>query len=402
MIYGLQVVVPPDYNNNTDTLGTAFLIYVPQGVFSTISAMQRDLRSPLYQQGGIAQQLALQIAAVSQSNNPLGSGSRSSSSAARRRKDALIGGSAALVAIALCVLIWWLVLYYKRRLEKKHKKLTEYVDPSWAGGVYGTHNDDRRTSFFYAEDQLDAPLSEGGLAGMWGSRLRALAMASAERSGERTGPQNQEEPNQAQVQRQDNSPEQQHQVMVASLSRTMGGMPMPEMRQLAVDPPLMMQPTAVSPLSPPPGSIGASAMAQRRRVEGNNYNRTQPPAATLLVTATTTALSRSPSQPQKPLGPRIRSKRYSQAQQQQEFEENEGQDLSQGDVTELQPQTSPNVGPVQNRPYYRPLPKPSQPLSFPAPPPNPNPTQQQQAARRRPIIRESISPPIFQFSTVDL
>lgn len=400
MTYSLAVNIPVGWDGvDTGVLGTDFLVYVPFGSASTLQAMQRDPRSAFYNQGGLGGQLASQVSSIDTGGIPNSPTLSSTSSEARRRKDALIGASAAIAAIAICVLIWWFVRVYKRRLEKRHKRLSEFVDPNWAGGVYGTHNDDRRTSFFYAEDQLNAPVTDGGLAGMWGSRLRALAMAS------RNAPEPAEDaeptPPRVQVSSQNSNSELYQQAMIESLSRTMGDMPMPEMRQLSVDPPLATQPVAGPSRTLPPGPIGANAMERIRRVDGYNQSRTgQGPGTTMVLPiATTTALSRSSSQPQKPLGPRIRTKRYSRSYpQHNQLESGQSQDPG-----GAQPQASSSVNPGQAQSPYRPLklaPKatpPSPPLPFPPPSQNVNPQQ----ARKR-IMRESISAPIFQFSSVDL
>ncbi|GJJ09215.1 hypothetical protein Clacol_003437 [Clathrus columnatus] len=405
--YSLQVSTPVNWNGNEADLLTSFLVYVPSEKASLLLAMGRDINSPLYQQPGVAHDLALELTSLQQIANPFDEPvSKTTSAVARRRKDALIGVSAAVAAIASCVLIWWLVRAYKRRLEKKHKRLSEYVDPSWAGGVYGTHNDDRRTSFFYAEDQLNAPVEEGGLAGVWGSRLRALAMGSRrEEAEEEAMPDITEEQHRAvpvQPQSQTADLDQHHLAMMASLSRSMGGMPMPEMRQLSVDPPLMVQPLVTPPLFPPPGSIGANAMLQQtrradKRVQSRTFN-IQGPRPVPVATATTTALSRSITQPQKPLGPRIRSKRYSQSYPQYQLERQQNQRQA---ATEAQPQASSSGNLVQRPPLVPKQSSSSQPLTFPLPPQNPN-ANPQRPVRRGPIIRNSISAPIFQFSTVDI
>ncbi|KAF8508087.1 hypothetical protein JB92DRAFT_3121284 [Gautieria morchelliformis] len=50
----------------------------------------------------------------------------------------------------------WTVRHMRRKAEAKHRRLSELSDPTWSGGVYGTHCDDRRASCFYAQDQLQA------------------------------------------------------------------------------------------------------------------------------------------------------------------------------------------------------------------------------------------------------
>lgn len=399
--YSLAVNIPVDWDGqDLSVLGTSYLAFVPIGSGSLLQALQRDPNSTFYNQGGLGGQLAFQVSAISTGGVPGGAARSSSTSPeARRRKDALIGASAGIAAIAICVLIWWSVRVYKRRLEKRHKRLSEFVDPNWAGGVYGTHNDDRRTSFFYAEDQLNAPVTDGGLAGMWGSRLRALAMAR--RNTPEPAEDSEPTPPRVQVSSQNSNEDSYQQAMIESLSRTMGEMPLPEMRQLSVDPPLATQPVAGPSRALPPGSIGANAMERMKRADGYNQSRADqgPGTTVVLPTATTTALLRSSSQPQKPLGPRVRTKRYSRSYPQHSQLEI-GQSQDPGDA---QPQASSSVNPGQVQSPYRPLklaPKavpPSQPLPFPPPPQNVNPQQ----ARKR-IMRESISAPIFQFSTVDL
>ena len=166
MTYALQVQIPHSWSGNTDSLGTMFLAYIPQDQVNSLSLMIRTLSSKFYNQAGVAGQLAnsvvpsFPLAAVSLDALPGGAmSSGTNDSAMKIRTIVIIGVSAGSIGIAAVVAIWWTVRYIKHKREVRHRRLSDQSDqsdPNWGGGVYGTHNDDRRTSFFYAQDQLQA------------------------------------------------------------------------------------------------------------------------------------------------------------------------------------------------------------------------------------------------------
>ncbi|KAF8519386.1 hypothetical protein BU17DRAFT_47879 [Hysterangium stoloniferum] len=162
--YALQVQVPHGWDGGDPSkLGTIYLAFIPTGQVPVLTGMIRTPSSQLYQLSGVAGDLANQIVpsfpvqSIDLVSIP---GMAPSSSSGRSskivRRDALIGVCSAVAIISGLVLVWWIVRHYQRRKEKKHRRLDDLADPNWGGGVYGTHNDDRRTSFFYAEDQLHA------------------------------------------------------------------------------------------------------------------------------------------------------------------------------------------------------------------------------------------------------
>ncbi|KAF8491953.1 hypothetical protein JB92DRAFT_2835503 [Gautieria morchelliformis] len=124
--------------------------------------MVRAPSSRFYELGGVAGQLAnsvvpsFPLVAALNALPGTATSSGTSESAKTRRRNVIIGICAASAGIAAIVTIWWTVRHMRRKNEAKHRRLSELSDPNWSGGVYGTHDDDRRTSFFYARDQLQA------------------------------------------------------------------------------------------------------------------------------------------------------------------------------------------------------------------------------------------------------
>ncbi|KIJ42008.1 hypothetical protein M422DRAFT_255029, partial [Sphaerobolus stellatus SS14] len=161
--YALEVNVPTGWTGEDPTaLGTTYLAYIPSSLVDDLNLMIRTPNSRFYAQGGIGGELAnfvipsFPLTAVSLTTLPGAVSSSTSSKTSKTRRDALIGVCAAAGGICIVVLVWWLLRAQRRKKEKQHKRLSEFTDPNWSGGVYGTHNDDRRTSFFYAADQLNA------------------------------------------------------------------------------------------------------------------------------------------------------------------------------------------------------------------------------------------------------
>lgn len=161
--YALQVEVPDNWNNDVNTLGTLYLAYIPQDDVAALSSMLRAQNSAFYTQGGIEGQLANQVVASYNLLSITPSGSNTATSGAsnssggnsnKARTDAIIGVCAAIGGIAALVGIWWLARYVQRKQTASHRRLSNLSDPNTSNGVYGTQHDDRRTSFFYAEDEL--------------------------------------------------------------------------------------------------------------------------------------------------------------------------------------------------------------------------------------------------------
>ncbi|KAF8465231.1 hypothetical protein JB92DRAFT_3295342 [Gautieria morchelliformis] len=129
---------------------------------NSLSSMVRAPSSRFYELGGVAGQLAnsvepsFPLVAALNALPGTATSSGTNESAKTRRRNVIVGICAASAGIAAIVTIWWTVRHMRRKNEAKHRRLSELSDPNWSGGVYGTHDDDRRTSFFYARDQLQA------------------------------------------------------------------------------------------------------------------------------------------------------------------------------------------------------------------------------------------------------
>ncbi|KAF8584723.1 hypothetical protein K439DRAFT_1345301, partial [Ramaria rubella] len=163
LTYALQVQIPQGWSGDLTALGTMYLAYIPSDQINQLSALLRATNSKFYNQSGIAGQLAnlvvpsfslVSVTPGSASTTGSGSGSSASSSGSKTRTDAIIGVCAAVGGIAALVGIWWVVRYIQRKQAAKHRRLSNLSDPNMSNGVYGTQHDDRRTSFFYAEDEL--------------------------------------------------------------------------------------------------------------------------------------------------------------------------------------------------------------------------------------------------------
>lgn len=172
MTYALQVQIPSGWTGDLNKLGSVYIAYIPHDQVDTLSSMLRAPTSKFYTQGGIPGEISQLIV----SSYPLtsispggssttNSGTVSSSSngqSNRTRTDAIIGVCASVGGIAALVGIWWLVRYIQRKQESKHRRMSNMSDPNISNGVYGTQNDDRRTSFFYAEDELRGGYTQPG------------------------------------------------------------------------------------------------------------------------------------------------------------------------------------------------------------------------------------------------
>jgi len=162
--YVLQVSIPTGWSGDVSQLGTTYLVYIPSDLVETLASEMRTPNSAFFQQDGIPGQLADRIipnSLVSVTNPssggvPLSAGVDTSASGRsnKKRTDAIIGVCAAIGGIAALVGIWWLVRYYQRQQTAKHRRLSNLSDPNISNGVYGTQYDERRTSYFYAEDEL--------------------------------------------------------------------------------------------------------------------------------------------------------------------------------------------------------------------------------------------------------
>ncbi|KAF8489388.1 hypothetical protein JB92DRAFT_1375681 [Gautieria morchelliformis] len=140
-----------------------YLSYIPQDQVDNLSQMMRAPNSPFYTQPGIPGELAnlivpsfslMSVTPGGSSTATTGASTSSNNSSNQTRTDAIIGVCAGVGGIAALVGIWWMVRYVQRKQAVKHRRLSNLSDPNISNGVYGTQHDDRRTSFFYAEDEL--------------------------------------------------------------------------------------------------------------------------------------------------------------------------------------------------------------------------------------------------------
>jgi hypothetical protein len=161
--YALQVEVPEDWHGDLNTLGTLFLAYIPGDQVDNLASIMRVPNSPFYKQPGIPGELAnliipsyslLSVSPAGTTTETTGASNSSGSNSNKTRTDAVIGVCVAVGGIAALVGIWWLVRHLQRQQAANHRRLSNLSDPNISNGVYGTQHDDRRTSFFYAEDEL--------------------------------------------------------------------------------------------------------------------------------------------------------------------------------------------------------------------------------------------------------
>lgn len=213
LTFAMQAFAPADYSGDISQLSTVYLLYIPS---DQVDALQQQLltqNSPLYSdQAGIPKQISQQldatfpVNAVGLDTTIVGTGASSNGSnsggadaSAASRRDAIIGVCAAFGVILVAVVFWWVYKSWRRRQDKAHRRLThDSAGMHQAGGygattqsAYGTvygaapqrsgyaqpHTplytttgapipnpfednsyeedpDERRRSFFYAEDSL--------------------------------------------------------------------------------------------------------------------------------------------------------------------------------------------------------------------------------------------------------
>lgn len=161
LTYALQVQIPQEWSGDSDALGTMYLAYIPQAQVDPLSSMIHTMSSSFYAQAGVAGQLANSVVPsfpVAAALNALSGTTTSSGAQSSVTTPTIIILSISVIcfSIGTLVVIWWTVRYVRRKRETRHRRLSEFSDPNWSGGIYATHDDDRRTSFFYASDQLQA------------------------------------------------------------------------------------------------------------------------------------------------------------------------------------------------------------------------------------------------------
>lgn len=164
-MYALQVAIPANWDSNVDELATQCLIYLPQDAVSQLSDALRNPHSQLYSVAGTPGQIAPHILPSSfivvtnpensTPSNPSGGAVASSTmKSSTKRTDAIIGVCSAVAGIAALLGIWWGLRTWQKKQLVAHRRLSNLSDPNISNGIYGTQHDDRRTSFFYAEDEL--------------------------------------------------------------------------------------------------------------------------------------------------------------------------------------------------------------------------------------------------------
>lgn len=150
--YALQAFAPASYDGDPNDLSTVWLGYIPAPQIDPLQQMLLVPKSPLYQQEGIPNQIALQLDAtfpldsISLSTTIIGGGTvgGSGSSAddgsdpsATSRRDAIIGVCAAFGVILLAVVLWWAYKSWKRSQDRAHRRLTMDSAGMHQAGGYG-------------------------------------------------------------------------------------------------------------------------------------------------------------------------------------------------------------------------------------------------------------------------
>jgi len=166
--YDLTVYEPSTYTGpeDVDQLGTIWQGYIPSDKVDTLASLISNLKSSFYtgQSGAIPTALAacvdpsLQLDAIA-GPTPGGSSTSSSSSGSNVRQDAIIGVVSSLGAIAIMIVVYVGYKAYKRRRALAHRRLSDNtgdagVRPDGQEFDRDTVGDQRRRSFYYAEDSL--------------------------------------------------------------------------------------------------------------------------------------------------------------------------------------------------------------------------------------------------------
>lgn len=164
-MYALQVAIPVNWDGDLRQLATQCLLYMPTNAVQTLVASLRNVGSPFYAVTGEPGKLAQHIVPTSlvlitdpnnsTPTNPSGAAAAVTASKSNsKRTDAIIGVCSAVAGIAALAGIWWGLRYWQKKQLAAHRRLSNLSDPNVSNGIYGTQHDDRRTSFFYAEDEL--------------------------------------------------------------------------------------------------------------------------------------------------------------------------------------------------------------------------------------------------------
>jgi len=178
--YALQAYSPASYNGESTELLTKWLGYIPAERVNDLAQYIKTPSSPLYSQGGIPGQLALQIDSsypLVGSTNSGGNGSETSATTESKsdntRRDTIIGVCVGVGGALWLALAVWIYRRVKRNHDAKiHRRLSERFSvgdtAGFAGGFSGNSRHSRssslaasevddRPSSFYANDADNFP-----------------------------------------------------------------------------------------------------------------------------------------------------------------------------------------------------------------------------------------------------
>ncbi|TXT13380.1 hypothetical protein VHUM_00747 [Vanrija humicola] len=151
--YGLKVYEPVGWDGNTATLGTQWIGYVPSDQYPTLQSYIATPSSPLYNQPGLAGQLAAQVdsthlidSASNSKTNPAGN-SAEQKKASSRKRDIIIGVCVGVGGLLWILVVVWIYKRVKRANERAvNKRLSEHMSMFSGRSGDNPFSDDRRHS----------------------------------------------------------------------------------------------------------------------------------------------------------------------------------------------------------------------------------------------------------------
>jgi hypothetical protein len=183
--YALQAYSPASYNGESTELLTKWLGYIPAERVNDLAQYIKTPSSPLYSQGGIPGQLALQIdssyplvGSTSSGGNDSETSATTASKSDNTRRDTIIGVCVGVGGALWLALAVWIYRRVKRNHDAKiHRRLSERFSvgdtAGFAGGFSGNSRHSRtsslaasevddRPSSFYANDADNFPAARSG------------------------------------------------------------------------------------------------------------------------------------------------------------------------------------------------------------------------------------------------
>lgn len=174
--YALQAYAPAAYNGDSTKLLTKWLGYIPSDLVNDLAQYIKTPSSPLYTQGGIPGQLAMQIDASyplvgsSTDSSAANSGKSVASAADTKRRNTIIGVCVGVGGAMWIGLMFWIYRRVKRSNEEAvHKRMSDppnqdpFADPyrqSVVSSIAASEVDARPSSFYANPEDHEQEMRE--------------------------------------------------------------------------------------------------------------------------------------------------------------------------------------------------------------------------------------------------